>query len=276
MVIKNFLLALTVFLSISSLSFSGQVNDQSTEIHNLRKTVIKLTNEHKKIIQKNELRSNHRFARSQAEFAMKVVSYEIYNYLKQENPVGKRSFSDIEKMVKAAYLSSWVFTDLGEDHVERFIQINQWAKDETRFRPRTKRFWKKGTYLRSIDKTVRFDNWDYGGWQVNQQHMEKPEFRSAINFLYDSGSVNFPMKTVKVWDDFLDINTNCVARCVIETDRKSMGWEWKHTRDEKFHKKLTQVFAKMEKEGLYDRDFVGEFYYITPIRQHSAEKKHSK
>jgi len=178
-------------------------------------------------------------------------------------------------MVNAAYLSSWVFTDLGKDHIERFVLICQWAKDETGFKADIKKFWKKGTYLPSIKKRVKSDNWDYGAWQINEQHMDKPEFRSLINFLYDSGVVNFRIKRVRVRADFLDINTNCAARCVVQTDRKNRNWEWKGIRDKAFFNNLTSVLKRIEKEGLYDKGFVEKYYYITPIRHYTAEKIHS-
>ena len=72
--------------------------------------------------------------------------------------------------------------------------------------------------------------------------------------------------------DLMDVPTNCVARCVIETDRKSRGWEWKHIKDKGFSKKIWASISKCEKDGYYHRAFVEKFYNITPVKKYSEKR----
>ncbi len=172
-------------------------------------------------------------------------------------------------MVEAAFKASWVFTDLGDTHIDRFILINQWAKDETGYGKNTITQWKKGTYLPSINKTVRRDSVDYGGWQVNDIHADSIKI---MNSLYKSGVINFKVKHIEKIKDVMDVPTNCAARCIVETDRKKLGWEWKHIRDHRFNRFLHTLISELEKKGLYDKKFVEKYYNLEPIKVYSLKK----
>lgn len=179
----------------------------------------------------------------------------------------KRNIADIESILTASYACSWTFTDFGHDHLERFTNIIQWPRDETGFQPKMICHWKAGTYLRSINKTVLKDTNDYGAFQINECHLRSLR---NINYLYNSGIIHLKVKRVKTVKDLMDINTNCVARCVVEVDRKARGWEWQHIGDKKFRHMIITKIAELEKDKLYNRAFVEKYYFVTPIKHYVA------
>jgi hypothetical protein len=254
------LLLLAIFL------FGSSLHADSREMYQLKEKVLALSKENNKILATNEVIANNRLARYQAKLLIKTLSYEIHLYLKRQGV--NRSVSKIEKIVEASYLSSWIFVDLGKDHLDRFVTINQWAREETGFDPQLISRWKAGTYLKSLKKKVLRDTVDYGAFQVNEGHIESLKL---INFLYDSSVINFKVRRVRSVKDLMDVNTNCVARCIIETDRKARGWEWQHMRDRQFRAFMISTIDKLSKEHLYNRHFVEKYYSLTPIRAYSAK-----
>ena len=255
-----------MLLIIPTQMFSEK-SSETIEINKLRNKIVDLSNYSNTQLVENEIRKNHKLAKYQASLLIKVVSYEIYISLLNQG--SKRSFQEIESIVWTAYQSSWIFTDFGNDHIDRLEVILQWAKDESGFREDTKVSWKAGTYLKSINKTVPKDTTDYGAWQINEDHYESMKY---INHLYDSGVINFKIKKLNKKEDLMDLGTNCVARCIIETDRKERGWEWKHIRSKDFKKTFARVMKKIEEEGYYDRKFVEKYYHIIPVKVYSRKK----
>jgi len=255
---------MALVIPVHAVSEKSQANQ---EINKLRNKIVDLSNYSNSTMVENEIRKNHKLAKYQASLFIKVVSYEIYISLLKQGT--KRSFQEIENIVWTAYQSSWIFTDFGEDHMDRFKVILQWAKDESNFKEDTKVSWKAGTYFKSIDKTVPKDTTDYGAWQINEDHYESLKY---INHLYDSGVINFKIKKLHKIEDLMDLGTNCVARCVIETDRKVRGWEWKHIRSKGFGKLFNKLTKKLEEEGYYNRAFVEKYYHIVPVKTYSRKK----
>lgn len=253
-----------MFLLILSVPLCA--ND-AKELYKLREKVFTLTQQNNQLLQNNELLSNNRLAKYESRLLIKTLSYEIHLYLKKQGV--KRSVAKIESIVEACYVSSWIFTDLGKDHIDRMALMLQWAREESSFNPSLITHWKAGTYLESIKRTVTKDTVDYGAFQINEMHSRNLK---TINFLYDSSVINFKVKRVRGLKDIMDVRTNCVARCIIETDRKSRGWEWHHTRDKKFRQFIATQIESLERQHLYSRRFVEKYYFTTPIRHYSSRE----
>jgi hypothetical protein len=253
-----FLLLLGFFLPVGASALN-----QQQEINKLRQTVVKLAKSNKQ----NDTILKNKLANAQARLLIKSVSYEIYIYLKKTGT--KRQIKHIENMVEAAYLCSWIFIDLGENHMDRFELMLQWAQDETNFNPHKICYWKKGQYIASINKTVREDTVDYGGWQVNEWN---EDYIKKLNALYASGVVNFKISKINSIRDVMDIKTNCAARCLIEVDRKQRGWTWKHIKSKEFFRFIKKTVSEIETKGDYNRVLASEYYYITPIKTYSVKK----
>jgi hypothetical protein len=238
---------------------------QDVELQRLRTQVIELYNNNQRALADSELRSNNRLARYQGALLIKILSYEIRDNLKKQGY--KRSLPMIESHVKAAFDNSWVFTDLGDNHIDRIVQILQWGMDESGFNNKLISSWKAGTYLPSIKKTVMKDTMDYYSWQINEDNLNNVKL---LNYLYESGIINFKIKKIRTIEDLMDIPTNCAARCMIETDRKARGWEWRHAgRGTKFSTFLRGVISKLEKERLYNKNFVEKYYNLAPIKTYN-------
>ncbi len=258
----RFLLLLTVSLWAAPLFASD-----TQEIYKLKQQIFKVTQQQNQLLQHNELKANQRLASYQSKLLIKTLSYEIYMYLRKQG--SKRKLSDIESILTAYYACSWTFTDFGRDHLERFVNTIQWPRDESGFQPKMVSHWKAGTYLRSINKMVLKDSSDYGHSQINEMHVRALR---NLNHLYTSGIVSIKVRPVRSVRDLMDVNTNCVARCVIEVDRKSRGWEWQHIRDKKFRHMIIAKVVELEKQRLYNRAFVEKYYFTTPVKHYSADK----
>jgi hypothetical protein len=148
------------------------------------------------------------------------------------------------------------------------VTILQWANDESGFKKNTICHWKGGTYLKSINKTVVKDTTDYGVWQINEDHLKNMR---VIGRLYANGTIRFKVKSPRKMMDLMDIPTNCVARCIIETDRKARGWEWKHVGEKGFSRRIWTSINKCEREGYYHKVFVEKFYNVIPIKKYSSK-----
>ena len=252
-----------MLLSLALLA-SPLAASETREIDLLKKQVIDVANAKDSALRHSEFLYNHRLATLQVNLLIKTLSYETWLYLRKQGV--HRSPQDIEAIVSASYACSWTFTALGNDHLDRFINIIQWPRDETGFQPKMICHWKAGTYIESIHKTVLKNTIDYGAYQINEMHI-KP--LRNIDKLYNSGIVGIKVKHIRSYKDLLDINTNCVARCVIETDRKSRGWEWHHIGDRVFHKMIVDQIGELEAEHLYNRHFIEKYYFLTPRKKYS-------
>jgi len=244
---------------------------ETDDIYKLKQNIVEIQKQQTQMLKYNEMISNQRLAIYQSKFLIKTLTYETYMYFRKQGVT--RNMDDIENIFNAAYACSWTFTDFGKDHLERFVNIVQWPRDETCFQPKMISHWKAGTYLKSIKKTVLKDSSDYGAFQINETHVRNLR---NINYLYNSGMINLKVKRVRSVKDLMDINTNCVSRCVIEVDRKSRGWEWKHIRDRKFHNMIMLKIEQLEKQHLYNRSFVEKYYFLTPIKHYAASNFISK
>lgn len=271
MTLNKIKIALLTFLFVLSGMLSAESNPTSVsareEIDGLKVKIEKLTNIHSQTINNTELKNNNKLAKYQAQLLIKVISYEIYINLRKNGV--SRKLSDIEDQVRYAYLCTWIFTDLGVNSSDRLVTILQWDKDESNFKKDLISHWKAGTYLPALDKKVLKDTIDYGALQINEAHLK--DLRS-LSFLYESGVINFKIKRIRKMTDVLDVPTNIVARCVIETDRKARGWEWRHVQDKEFNKFLKKTILKLESEGLYSTVFAEKYYNAIPVRTYTKEK----
>jgi len=265
--LKKFAVLLLLLLPTLVLG-NGQ---QEKEIKDLKAKVTSLADNFQTTINKGELKNNHELAVAQTRLLRKVFTYEIYMKLKTMGY--RRNRRDIEEMVEAAWNNSWVFQDLGDTHIDRFVLILQWAKDESGFGKDTVASWKKGQYIKRMDITIKKDSTDYGAWQNNGDNLQ---FLKIINYLYESGVIRYKVNKIKTFKDLMDIQTSAAARCLIETDRKSRGWEWRHIGDKKFYAWLYRTIGSLEREGSYNRAFVEKHYNITPYKKFSYANRNKK
>lgn len=253
-------LTLAVLCFFSNLAFA--------ESGDVRKEVIELkTNILSNKPEFNESYYKHRLAVIETKLLKKVVVYEILNYLASEG--SKRKKSLIRDVVDVSLDSSFVFVDMGDDHIERFTRFLEWGYGETNFLNLVSR-WKKGQYIKKLNVTLTYSSIDYGVWQINDLH--DWSLVPTFNKLYSSGVINFKVKHVKKMNDFMDVPTNLPMRCIVETERKSLGWNWKHANEPKFRSFIEEKIRELEKEGLYDRALVEKYYHLVPIKTYSLEK----
>jgi len=264
--IKTMLLPL---LLLPALIFGN--TQQEKEIKDLKVKVASLASNFQTTINKGELKNNHNLAVAQANLLRKVFTYEIHMKLKKMG--FNRSKKDIEEMVEAAWNNAWIFQDLGATHADRFLLILQWAKDESGFGKNTVASWKKGQYIKRMDITITKDSTDYGAWQNNGDNLQ---FLKIVNYLYESGVIRFKVKKIRTVSDLMDIQTSATARCLIETDRKSRGWEWRHIGDKKFYAWLYRTLGSLEREGSYNQAFVEKYYNVTPYKKLSYAHRNKK
>jgi hypothetical protein len=262
--IRKIILVLLLLLATPLLANTSE----RVEVNKLRKQIEALSSVYQNNLNSSELKSKRSMSNAQANLLIKVVSYEIYLKLRKNGV--KRSIYDIQASVRAAWLNSWVFTDLGKTHIDRFVTILQWGYDESGYKKNLICHWKAGTYIKRLNKTVLNDTTDYGAWQINECHAQNIKI---LNYLYESGIINFKINKIKRLTDVMDTNTNAAARCLVETDRKSRGWEWQHIGNKEFNLFLKTTVANLEAEGLYNRNFVQTYYYSAPIKTYSIPRK---
>jgi len=261
-------LLVTLFLTQSShaITESGakkEILDLTTQISNAlsNNTVL------------HEKYYKHKMAQQQADLLILTVTDRVYRY-----HGGKKKYKDINEFVKYAFESSFIFTKLGDNHLDIFEMYLRWAQAETGFDPRTISKWKKGQSFqqKKVNSkgvvygkrtvTVKFNNQDYGILQINSRNIEfvKP----IVIDLYMSGVVPYKVKRIKTGNDLLDIKTNIVARSIIETDRKERGWDYKHYRHHSvdFTKKLRMEIYKLSQNKLYDKNLVQGYYHLIPVK----------
>jgi len=206
----------------------------------------------------------HTLAVYQTKIMKKVIVYETQNFLAKEGI--RRDKRVLQKIADISFDCSFVFTDLGVNQVRRFTRFMEWAYEETNFENKICK-WKKGQYLKSRNITLNLDSIDYGYWQINDYH--DWSLVSTLNSLYDSGSILFKIKRVKRMHDFMDPPTNLVMRCIVETERKSLGWDWQHDEELKYREFIEHKIEELEREGLYDRNLVNKYYYLVPIKTYT-------
>lgn len=244
------------------------------EILNLKQ---KLNNELSQNTLLQEKYYKHKLAKEQAKLLILTTSSFIYRYHN-----GKRSFQDINQFVTTAYECSFVFPELGKDHLERFKRFMGWGEGESNFDKNCVSSWKKGQKLRKLHRNskgkviresfyyIKYDSTDYGILQVNEHNLLY--VKKTINTMYKSGTLPFKVKRVRTVEDLFDIPTNCAARCFIETDRKQMGWEYKHDSSIVFLNELNAEINKLKSQEMYDTNLVENYYNLIPPKTYTGTK----
>lgn len=252
--------ALYIFLFCASFLHSDPIAPQ--------REIVDLKNSSQSIgVDVNEKYYKHKLAVSQVRMMKRMIAYETHIFLAKEG--ANRSVGFLQQITDPAFNCAFIFTSLGKDHMERFVRLMEWSYEETNCKNIICR-WKKGQYLRGLDVTLTMDSVDYGIWQINDvfDWCLVPRLKK----LYSSGVINFQIVNVKSMQNFMDIPTNCAMRCIVEDERKSLGYEWKHDNAKAYRRYIESKIKEMEKEGLYDRDLVDKYYYLTPIKTYTAVK----
>jgi hypothetical protein len=260
-----FITLLLIGLTNSSLAISS--GHQSTrEINELKKKITKMQGVNSEAGLINEKYYKHKLALAQVKTVKKVAAYETYMFLAKAGT--RRSLVEINKIVDVAWECSWIFTDLGANHMERFKRILEWCKGETNFKANELSRWKKGQYIKSLNVTIKNDTADYGAWQINDANME---YAKGVYRLYKSGVIPFKIIKIRKMEDLFDIPTNCVVRCAIETDRKASGMEWRHharPNDREYLVYLSKKLKELEKENMYDEALISNYYKLIPVKRY--------
>jgi len=224
----------------------------------------------------NERYYKHQLAVQQ----VKLLKLTTENLILRYHPQTKFP-KQINQFVDNSFECAFIFPTLGDNHLEIFEMYQRWAEAETGFTPTQISVWtkgqkikrfimnRKGEKVRESFYTIKFSSKDAGILQVNScnvQYVRKP----VIN-LYKSGIISFRVKEVKKFDDLLDVNTNLVARSIIEADRKERGWEYKHYSyvSMDFYHKLKLEVNNLRAAGLYDPNLVQKYYYLNPVKTYS-------
>lgn len=258
--------ALFCFSLINASNTFGASNKNAVEINELKQKITKMQVVDGESISMNERFYKHKLAITQVKMLKKVAAYETYMFLAKSGTRG--NLSEINKIVDVAWECSWTFTDLGSNHMDRFRRIMGWCKGETNFRGNCVSIWKKGQYIKSMNIIIKKDTADYGAWQINIDNLS---YAKKTYSLYRSGVVCFKIVRVRKPEDLFDIPTNCAVRCAIETDRKSMGMEWKHRGrpdDRAYIAHLSKKINELEDINMYDEALVSNFYKLTPIKRY--------
>ncbi len=233
-----------------------------------QREIVDLKNPNQSIgVDVNEKYYKHKLAVSQVRTMKRMIAYETHIFLSKEG--ADRSVGFLQQITDPAFNCSFIFTSLGKDHIERFVRFMEWSYEETNCK-NIICTWKKGQYLRGLGVTLTMDSVDYGVWQINDvfDWCLVPRLKK----LYRSGVINFRIANVKNMQNFMDIPTNCVMRCIVEDERKSLGYEWRHDNAKAYRKYIESKIKEMEDDGLYDRNLVDKYYYLTPIKTYTAVK----
>lgn len=246
-------------------------NKTKKEILDLRQKISSDLSNNMKL---NEKYYKHKMAQQQAKLLILTATNFIYTY-----HGGKKSYKQIKEFVEYAYMCSFIFPSLGQDHLEVFVTYLRWAEAETGYTPDMISSWKKGQQIKNINRkgvvtgyiTITFDSKDYGILQVNNRNVKY--VRGTAKNLYKSGTVPFKIKNIRTVDDLLDIKTNLVARSIIEVDRKNRGWEWKHWRFSSmdFYNKLRNEISNMKRQEIYDVNLIQKYYHLIPVKIYNGQ-----
>ena len=259
------ILCLVLFM-IFSLSLIASEDKTKKEILNLKQKISNSLTNNTKL---NESFYKHKLAQQQAKLMIVNTTNFIYRYQH-----GKRNYKQIKDFVESAYECSFIFPSLGEDHLDVFMTYCRWAEAETAYDANVISTWKKGQTIRSISSdgkkirilTIKQDSKDYGILQVNNHNFKT--VRYAIRYLYKTGVIPFKVKPMTSVNDLLDIKTNLIARSVIETGRKQLGWEYMHWchNSSDFYSKLKEQMVSLKKQELYDTELVQKYYHLVPVK----------
>ena len=241
---------------------ADNVNKTKSEVNIMKKRILQIQSGGNSNLSENYYK--HQLAYTQAALLKKDITLLILDVYRQYGMT--RKYKDIYEAVDVAFESSFIFTDLGNDHIERFIRILGWGKAETNYKKDLVSTWYAGQYIKSLKATVRKDTSDYGLWQINADNLK---YAKKVNYLYSSGIITYKVKKVVTLNDLFDIRTNCAARCLIETDRKKMKMSWKHDSQTAFIQKLYARVKDLEKERVYDRALVERYYHLVPAKTYS-------
>lgn len=218
----------------------------------------------------------HKLAQQQARLIILTASNYVYTYHR-----GKRSYKQIKEFVESAYECSFIFNKLGDNHLDIFLMYLRWAEAESGYDANQISSWRKGQKIcftrmnhkgEAIGKCVviiKNDSKDYGILQINTCNVRS--MRISIRNLYKSGVIPFKVRSIRNTDDLLDIKTNLVARSIIESDRKALGWDYKHMsyNSMDFFTKLKWEVNSMKKQDLYDIDLIQKYYHLIPVKNYS-------
>lgn len=184
----------------------------------------------------------------------------------------------INQFVENSFECSFIFKTLGNDHLQIFEMYQRWAEAETGFDPMQISVWKKGQRIKKFILNrrgnlvkeeyyiIKFSSKDAGILQVNNRNLQY--VKKHVMNLYKDGIIPFKVKEIRNLNDLLDVNTNLVARSIIETDRKERGWGYKHYtyNSMKFYYKLRLKINNLKAAGLYDPELVQKYYNLNPIK----------
>ncbi len=150
----------------------------------------------------------------------------IYKYHNKKIP-----YKDIQEIVSVSYECSFIFKNIGPTQRDRFIRILGWAETESGFKKNAFAKWHKGQKVKINGeiKIIKHNSQDFGVWQINNQH---------FNFIKKLETKNYKIKKIHHMKDLYDVKSNCIIRCIIETDRKKRGQNYKHDYATLFLKKL--------------------------------------
>jgi hypothetical protein len=199
----------------------------------------------------------HEIARTEAKLMTYEITYDTYMFLDSMDI--DRDVNEVLEIVDSGFKNAFIFTDLGDTHLERWKRINGWAYTETNFKNGITCKWTKGQYLKSLKLKIKYDSIDRGVWQINDVN----DFclTDKMFFLYDSGILNFRLKKDKGKIDLFNILTNCTFRCLVETERRGMGLDWKQDKAKKFLTYLSKHVSALSQGGYYDDAVVNKYYY---------------
>lgn len=203
-------------------------------------------------IYKNEEKIlKYKLEKQQSELLISRITDVTYRY-----HYGKRKYNDIRKIVETSYEMSFKFKNLGDDHIERLIRILGWAEWETGFRKNMISSWRKGQIVNrgGVKQIIKQNCKDYGAWQVNDQHFKM--YSKKVNMF---NGKNDKSDMIYHMNDFIDIRNNCIARCMIEEDRKKMKLEWKHDHAISYIRKIEKEINKLEQKALYDKNLSKQY-----------------
>jgi hypothetical protein len=214
-------------------------------------TETKITINSQRIYKNEEKILKYKLERQQSELLITKITDMTYRY-----HYGKRKYNDIRKIVETSYEMSFKFKNLGDDHIERFIRILGWVEWETGFRKNMISSWKKGQVVNrgGVRQIIKKNCKDYGAWQVNDQHFKM--YSRKVNIF---NGKNYKSDMIYHMNDFIDIRNNCIARCMIEEDRKKMNLEWKHDHAIKYLNKVEKEIKKLEEKSLYDKNLSKQY-----------------
>ena len=192
----------------------------------------------------------------------KEITLATYKYYK--STYTNRKIDDIDQIVDSSFKCAFIFSDLGDTFTGRLKRILGWACTETNFKNGLTCHWKKGQYIKGLHTTIKYDSTDFGVWQIND--VNDFPLILKLQYLYESGIINFKIIKIKKKEDLFDIPTNCAFRCLVETERRSMRLNWKQDKSKKYLRIINDVIDDLKAQSLYDDATVEKHYYRAPVK----------